>query len=637
MGEKSEAIRGGLTALLRLSFTAAALTSTGCAGCGEDSSSVPGRDMNRGSDLDLSADINQGAVERACTGGVDDDNDGAIDCEDSDCLLDCACRDCGELCENDLDDDGDGVVNEQCPCDELGELGVCSLSTINAKQACQPPPSYQVNESLCDGLDNDCDGVADEGCRCRFSAGHSGVCLSALVSFSGECQAPLRYQIEESACDGFDNDCDGGTDEGCTLCDFQGSSQGACLYGVVGVDANECLPPQAYQPSEVQCASDGFNGDHVDNDCDGVVDEGCFCLHRGSSQGLCARGVIDGATGACGAPLGFEVEEKSCDGRDNDCDGQIDEGCDRCEFTNPTVGGSQGSGVCAYGQKQGEACEPPAGYSPQERECVLSLFGGDGRDNDCDGVVDEGCACPYQGSRQGVCADSVIEPLEGRCSQPSHYEPGERSCADGRDNDCDGRTDHDDPDCDVSMTPDMGGGDMMSPDMSSPDMPPPAGDEDGTSCPACYDGLDNDNDNRRDCVDPDCASKSWCVPMFGPQGPLPGCPGEDTFELCHDGLDNDGDGYFDCHSARPDQECANDYSGPNPHCQENLQFGPDRCSNNIDEDGDGKTDCEDESCQGTLNCTEGMPPATCSNGIDEDKDGDTDCADLDCAGVPPCP
>lgn len=81
----------------------------------------------------------------------------------------------------------------------------------------------------------------------------------------------------------------------------------------------------------------------------------------------------------------------------------------------------------------------------------------DGRDNDCDGVVDDDpidlgeCTagvgeCAVDGS--AVCTEDGIE-CDAVATDPP--ESPETSCADGCDNDCDGRIDAQDPDCDEGL------------------------------------------------------------------------------------------------------------------------------------------------------------------------------------------
>ena len=65
-----------------------------------------------------------------CNNGTDDDLDGKIDCEDSDCANDSACSESddnnpgAEICNNDFDDDGDGF-EDCCDPDCAGQFPHC--------------------------------------------------------------------------------------------------------------------------------------------------------------------------------------------------------------------------------------------------------------------------------------------------------------------------------------------------------------------------------------------------------------------------------------------------------------------------------------------------------------------------------
>lgn len=140
--------------------------------------------------------------------------------------------------------------------------------------------------------------------------------------------------------------------------------------------------------------------DGLDNNCDGVVDEGCSC-DAGESQdcypgppptlgiGRCAQGTqtCDGGTWSdCqGATL---PTDETCDGYDEDCDGFVDEDCPcedgqskECYNGNPITAGvgacKRGTQVCVNGSWG--LCE--GSITPSPEQCT-------GEDDDCDGTTD---------------------------------------------------------------------------------------------------------------------------------------------------------------------------------------------------------------------------------------------------------
>ena len=167
----------------------------------------------------------------------------------------------------------------------------------------------------------------------------------------------------------------------------------------------------------------------------------------------------------------------------------------------------------------------------------------------------------------------------------------ETICDDGVDNDGDGLTDCDDPNC--------------------------AGDDACLTDEICDDGLDNDGDSYVDCDDFDCSDD-------------PACGGTGGDEICDDGIDNDGDSYVDC----DDWDCDDDAA-----CGGSSES--EVCDDGIDNDGDSYVDCDDWDCDDDAAC-DGSGGSTgedevCDDGIDNDGDSFVDCDDWDCDDDPACP
>jgi len=246
------------------------------------------------------------------------DSDCADDekCSDEECVPAAGCLGCGQL------DHGSGVCLHG-----ICIVGACEADyyDVNGDHAdgceyfCQPTGSEVCNE-----VDDDCDGRVDEDFNLARDVDNCGACdhpcetppHAEAVCAGGDCyyQCEAGYfevngdpsdgcettTCEPTAggveiCDLFDNDCNGEVDEGfakdtidscgplCQVCDFDHATAecvgGACIIMACDEhyhdwDHDEATGCEAYcmptDPPDEVC-------DEVDNDCDGLIDEGLVC------------------------------------------------------------------------------------------------------------------------------------------------------------------------------------------------------------------------------------------------------------------------------------------------------------------------------------------------------------------------
>jgi hypothetical protein len=304
----------------------------------------------------------------------------------------CATAKCvaGECQFDVLDADGDGHALMGCTSSKLAlDAGDdCNDDDATVHPGAWDGPESGSNADSCDRVDNDCNLTPDDGsaagktCTCDPAVDIQADCAllpdGTPITFPGgtpqgscslgkrdctaagawgPCVGAVAPAPSDTCAAENDDDCDGTANNGPlpnSVCQCAAGTTATCAsalgaLGACGQGSVTCQAAGTWGTCSVAPQGEVCNGDGVDEDCDGPVNEGCTCTNGQTST----CGAVNGSVGACASKTatcsGGQWNTSNCSGTsevcdcgnvDDNCNGTANEGCSCCN------GQTQACGTC---------------------------------------------------------------------------------------------------------------------------------------------------------------------------------------------------------------------------------------------------------------------------------------------------
>ena len=353
-------------------------------------------------------------------------------------------EDCDATTFGAVDADGDNYFDARCFNTDGDGVRAGGDDCNDGRRDVNPAAS-----ETCDHVDNNCDGNVDEGVLINVAPdadrdgfpvdgesrmecpGFAGlVAIDDDTLFDCDDANPTVNPGQVEICDLIDNDCNLVADDNTQIVPWYGDSDGDGFGSAATRVVMSCEPVADTSILNTDCDDDNAAihpaaaeaCDGIDNDCNGRAD---YEITPGDFEDDDGDGSADIR---CGAPRGVDCDDQdastgggtpeSCDGRDNDCDDNVDEGATEVQWFYD--GDRDGHGTNAnpafppvfscsppmrYVGSGGDCNDMDAARSPDATEVCNSV------DDDCDGALDEApaiCDCAVgtmdcDADARGIC------------------------------------------------------------------------------------------------------------------------------------------------------------------------------------------------------------------------------------------